>query len=89
MSSEQVLGQEELARATLEAAQVDASSLEGHATLAEPADLSNGDKEISPFDPDDRSHDGRMRVVTEARDQILDASDPVAVLIEDWTAQER
>jgi hypothetical protein len=30
-----------------------------------------------------------VRVVTKSRDQVLDATDPVTVLIKDWTAKKR
>jgi hypothetical protein len=89
VARQQVLGEQQFAGATLESTKVNSSTLKGHATLAETADLPNWHKEIAPFDADDGADNRRVRVVTEARDQILDATDPVTVLIEDGTAKKR
>jgi hypothetical protein len=88
MTREQVLSEQQFTRSSLESAQIHPSPFKGHATLAEPTDLSNGDEEVATFDANHRAHDRRVRVVAESRDQILDATNPVTVRIEDWTAQE-
>ncbi len=77
VAREQVLGEEELAGAPLEPAQVHAAALEGHLALAQAADLADRHEEVPALDADDRADDGRVGVVAEARDQVLDATDPV------------
>ena len=57
VARQQVLGQEQLAGATLEATQVDALALEGHAALGQAADLADGHEEVAALDADDRAHD--------------------------------
>ena len=57
VTREQVLGEQEFARATLETTQVHALALKGHAALAQPADLSNRHEEVATLDADDRAHD--------------------------------
>jgi hypothetical protein len=89
MARQQVLGQQQFAGTALEAAQVDLGALEGHAALAQSADLADRHEEVAAFDADHDAHDGRVGVVAEARDQVLDAADPVAGLIEDRPVQER
>jgi hypothetical protein len=88
VTSEEVFGEEELSRSTLKTAKVDSQSLEGHAALGETTDLLYRDEEISSLNANDGAHDRRVRVVTETRDQVLDASDSVTVGVEDLTAQE-
>ena len=89
MARQEVLGEQEFARTSFESAQVDASSLEGHPARGEAADLSNRHEEVAPLDLDHRADDRRVRIVAKARDQVLDASNPVAVRVEDGTVQER
>ena len=89
MSREQVLGEQQLTGTTLEASKVDSAPLEGHATVFEAADLSDRYEEVTAFDADDRTNDGRVSVVAEPRDQVLDASNPVTFAIEDRSVQER
>ena len=42
-----------------------------------------GTEEVATLDTDDRADDRGVRTVAEARDQVLDATDPAAVRIED------
>ena len=86
MAREQVLGEQQFARSTLEPTKVDALALEGHTTLGEAADLSDRDEEIPTLDLDHRPHDRRVRIIAQSRHQVLDATDPVAVLVKDRTA---
>jgi hypothetical protein len=88
VSSQEVLGEEEFAGSPLESAQVYTPTLKRDATLSESTNLLDGHEEVTTLNANDRTHNGRMRVVAETRDQILDASNPVASLVKDWPAQE-
>ncbi len=89
MAGQEVLGQEELAGPALEPSQVDPAALEGDAALGQAADLADRHEEVAALDADDGAHDRRVGVVAEARDQVLDAADPVAGLVEHRPVQER
>jgi hypothetical protein len=89
VSRQQVLGQEQFTGATLETTKIDALALECHSTFCEATDLAYGDEEIAPLDADDCADDWWRGIVTEARDEVLDATDPVAVRIKDRSVQER
>ena len=89
MARQEVLGEQEFCRTPFETTQVDALALKGHAAFGQSADLSDRHEEVASFDADDGADDGRVRAVAEARDQVLDATDPAAVGIEDRTVQER
>jgi hypothetical protein len=89
VSSQQVFGKEQFTGATLESTKIDALALEGHLSFGQSTDLSDRHEQIATFDTDDGADNGWMRVVPEARHEVLDATDPVAVRIEDWSVQER
>ena len=89
VARQQVFGEEDLAGTSLETTKVDSPALEGHATLGESANLLDRHEEVSTLDTDDGAHDGRVRIVAETRDQVLDASNLVAVRVVDRTVQER
>jgi hypothetical protein len=89
VSRQEVLSQEEFAGATLKTAKIDALALEGHSPFGESADLSDWHKEVPTFNANDGADDRWMGTVPEARDEVLDATNPVAVRIEDWSVQER
>jgi hypothetical protein len=89
VSREQVFGEEQLARTTLEAPKVDLATFEGHASSLQAADLSYRNEEIPSLDLYDGAHNRRMGVITKSRDQVLDASYSVAVRVEDRTTQKR
>ena len=89
VARQEVLGEQELTGTALETTQVDALAFEGHAPLAQATDLADRHEEVPALDADDRADDRRVRVVAEARDQVLDATDPAAVRIEDRSVQER
>jgi hypothetical protein len=87
VTGEKIFGEQQLTRTTLEATEIDPTPFECHATLREPANLTHRNKEVAPFDANDGAHDGGVRVVAKTRDQVLDASDPVAVRVKDRTVQ--
>jgi hypothetical protein len=87
VTGEQIFGEQELPWATLEATKIDPAPFEGHPTLHESANLSHWNEEIAALDANDSAHDGGVRFVAKTRDQVLDASDPVAVGVKDRTTQ--
>jgi hypothetical protein len=89
VARQKVLGEEHLSGATLEPSQVDSLALEGHPTFGEATDFTDWNEQIATLDPDNHPDDWRMGVVAETRDQVLDASNPVTVRIEDRPVQER
>jgi hypothetical protein len=88
VTRQEVFGQKKLPGATLETSQINFAALKGHAAFGQAADLANWHEEIAALNTNDGTHDWRVSVVTEARDQVLDATNPVTVLIKDRTAQE-
>jgi hypothetical protein len=89
VSCQQVFRQQQFTGATLESTKIDALALEGHAALGQSTDLANWNEEVATLDTNDGSNNRWMGVVPEARDEVLDATNPVAVRIEDWSVQER
>ena len=89
VSREKVFGEQHLSRTALELTKVDSASFEGHATLGQTADLLDRDEDITTFDTNDSTHDRGVWIVTKARDQVLDASNLVAVRVVDRAPQER
>jgi hypothetical protein len=89
VSREQVFGEKNLSGSSLESSKVDSPPLEGHATLDETANLFDRHEEVSTLNADNRADNGRVRIVAEPRDQVLDASNLVTVRVVDRTVQER
>jgi hypothetical protein len=89
VSREEVFGEQEFTWSTFEASKVNAAALKGHAPLSETPNFSNRDKGISSLNANNGANNGRVGIGTEASNEVLDATDPVTVAIEDWTAKKR
>ena len=89
VACQEVFGEEDLSGTSLETAQVHTPALECHAPFGEPANLLDRHEEVSALDTDHGTHNRRVRIVAETRDQVLDASNLVAVRVVDRTVQER
>ena len=88
VSRQQVGGQKNLAGSALKSAKVNASSLESDAAVAEATDLLHRYEQVSSLNAHHDANNRRVRVVAEPRDQVLDASNAVTVLVKYGTAHE-
>ncbi len=83
MAAEQVLGEQQFAGPALEPTQVHSLADEVHPARLDVGDLAEGDEQITPGDARDQTGDGRMGALADPHDQILDAADLVARLVDE------
>ena len=89
VAGQEVLGEQHLSRTALELRRSTRRPSNVMRPAASPPIFLDGHEEVATLDADHRADDRRVRVVAEPRDQVLDASNLVAVRVVDRAAQER
>ena len=85
VAGQQVVREQELSLASLELAHVHPLAVETDPTFRQRADLSSRNEEVSSPESHDNPDDRRMRAVAEPDHHILDATDPVALAVNQRT----